>query len=844
MIRKLLQGVRQRIQLLGTGLSVIILFAGIIQYSVSGNAFILALGIGYSLGWILCWFPMRQTTFKPLRQLAAVCRTLATKDTPMIASGLAALAQGNLTTRLSLQSQPVVIPASGDVEQVAEAVNIIITQLQESSKEYNALTSEPCNRLFFLGTDTYQGGRTSGEVMGQATGGVGQILIVTGHVNSPAQNMRRKGFQSLLNEKYLQMQVVEIVESLYSAEKSYAMTKDCLKRYPHLAGIYATDGTSGPGAARAVVEAGLGGRIKIVCYDLMDDTMRYVSQGVITATIADDPFAQGYEPVIHMFNHLVDNWRPDSTRLRLHMDVVTQENYQQFWQPGRGILQSQEMIDRRVKPLKKSPRRIRIGVVCVESSDYHRPIKQGTLSATEVLRGYNATAEWIVPVLSKGTGYVDFSAKAFGPAIEELVTQQYDGIITIAEDYKLVPYINRAVAAGIPVATFIIEPSSLRGLMDNLAKRAHALIKVSHELGRTAQHTGEATRQIAETIQNMATAVSNEATSVSKANSSVQSIALSINNISKGTQNQSLAAMSVSTISNQIASAIKTAVHSAQEVASAVTQSVSTAQRGTESVRQTLQQIRNIDHAVGISAQTILDMNTYSQQIGDIVVTIDDIAAQTNLLALNASIEAARAGEHGRGFAVVADEVRKLAEKSTAATKEIATIIHTVQNNITNAADSMDLATKRVHEGAQLATHSGEALDQLLRAATDMQKQTEAMVSANDSVNGVMASLTRAIEQVSDVIKRNIEATNEVMNNVQQALNLFENVAAISEENAASTQEVSASTDEVAAQAAEVDKSAHTLSIIAKELEGATATFKLNQEVHEEVKIKELELVA
>jgi methyl-accepting chemotaxis protein len=363
--------------------------------------------------------------------------------------------------------------------------------------------------------------------------------------------------------------------------------------------------------------------------------------------------------------------------------------------------------------------------------------------------------------------------------------------------------------------------------MTTLAHRAQKLMVVSSGLATSAQSSGAATRQIAENISQMAQAATSEAEAMNRANASIEHITESVDAIATGAREQAEAAESLSQAAIHIADAVQLAGSSSESVVAATIQARATAESGSEAVRQTLAQMKSIESAVDSSAATIEETNSRAQQIGEIVDTIEDIAAQTNLLALNAAIEAARAGDQGRGFAVVASEIRKLAEKSAAATKEISAIIATVQATARRAAEAMDVAMQKVHDGSSMAQHSGEALDELLESAVTTQRQTSEMADANRTVANVMDDLTAAIERVSVVVRANMERSEMASASIRETLDIVETVAAISEENAASAERVAASTGMVSQQAQEVNEAASDLTDIARELEGSTAHFKL-----------------
>ena len=787
----------------------------------AGSSFFIVAG-GIAVGWALTWAMYLFTVSRPLARLAQATEALAATDAGALSDVLAAVAEGDLTRRLELRVKPAVVSGTSEVNRLGAGVSEIIARLGESASSLNSTTDEVCQRLFYVGPDGYQQGQTCGEAMGGAIG-QGQVLVVTSDFKHTGLELRRKGFEGILHERYPGVEIVQAIQSPYDPNEMRAATAAMLKKYPRLAGVYVT--VAGAGAAWAVADAGLAGKVKIISHDLTKEAMPYVVKGVISAALNQDPYAQGHDPVIHLFNHLAAGWQPSESRMVTAMDLVTASNYGQFWQSGKGMIESPAMAGRRPRPIKASARRLRIAVLGMEDSAFWEDVRTGTLAAAEEMRPFNAHVEWIVPEASG-----NFDLGVWSKAIERLTEQGWDAIATPVIDTGLVASINRAVAAGVSVATLNSEQSSLRGLMATLTHRAQKLMSVSSDLAASAQSSGTATRQIAENIAQMAQGATTEAAAMSRANASIEHISESVDAIAFGAREQAEAAESLSSAATHIAQAVSVAGSRSESVVTATIQARVTAESGSEAVRQTLAQMRSIESAVDTSAATIRETNDRAQQIGEIVGTIEDIAAQTNLLALNAAIEAARAGEQGRGFAVVASEIRKLAEKSAVATKEIGAIITTVQATARRAAEAMDVAMQKVHEGSSMAQHSGKALDELLESAGVTQRQTGEMADANQTVANVMDDLTAAIERVSAVIRANMERSEMASASIRETLDIVESVAAISQENAASTAQVAASTGMVSQQAEGVNEAATKLTGIAHELEGSTARFKLERD--------------
>jgi methyl-accepting chemotaxis protein len=295
-----------------------------------------------------------------------------------------------------------------------------------------------------------------------------------------------------------------------------------------------------------------------------------------------------------------------------------------------------------------------------------------------------------------------------------------------------------------------VTPDTLGVLADSFNYMIEELAKVVGRVQATAMQVTNATRTILDRSDELAQASSTQVQQISQTTEAVEALAIFIQNVARNAQLS--------------AEAAQDALHNADA--------------GQQAVRQSIDGMLVIRENVQETSKKIKRLGERSNEIGEIVRIIEDIADQTNLLALNAAIQSAMAGEHGRGFAVVADEIRLLAERSTESTKRIATLVKSIQGDTFEAVVAMEDSTQEVVKGSQLADEAGRALNSIYTAVERQAQMIETIAHAANEQAQVSENVAVAMGQISEITRQTNAGTQEAAMSVSYLAELADQLRA------------------------------------------------------------------
>ncbi len=325
-----------------------------------------------------------------------------------------------------------------------------------------------------------------------------------------------------------------------------------------------------------------------------------------------------------------------------------------------------------------------------------------------------------------------------------------------------------------------VESDRARQIQEENERNQMAILRLLDELGDLAEGdltvnatvSEDFTGAIADSVnfaidqlRQLVQAINTTAVRVSQSSEQTQMTAVEL---AEASEHQAQEIAGVSAAINEMAVSIDQVSSNASESAVVAQRSVAIAHNGAEVVQRSIEGMNTIREQIQETSKRIKRLGESSQEIGDIIGLINDIADQTNVLALNAAIQASMAGEAGRGFAVVADEVQRLAERSTNATKQIESLVKTIQADTNEAVMSMESTTTEVVRGAGLAKDAGEALEEVQKVSNTLADLIQNISNAAQQQASSAGHISKTMNVIQDITSQTSSGTLATARSVGQ----------------------------------------------------------------------------
>lgn len=319
-------------------------------------------------------------------------------------------------------------------------------------------------------------------------------------------------------------------------------------------------------------------------------------------------------------------------------------------------------------------------------------------------------------------------------------------------DLNIIVDTNSKDEIGVLSNAFQDMVSELKHIISEINHTTATMSKTTLELSGNVKTTSDSTSQISQSMNEAAAGVNKQSEEVNR-------ISEMMNNTTNLLNNGKV----------QIDKTVHNAYISAQAAA-----------EGQGAMQQATVQLHELVKTVHSATEVVQSLAKRSDEVGEIITVISDVANQTNLLALNAAIEAARAGENGKGFAVVASEVRKLSEQTQSASNKIIELIGYIQTETTETVHTMEFNLEAVKKQEGLIDKGEKALHLIVEKVEQTGLDTKEIQTIFTSIQEDSKNVLSAIEQVSGVIEENSAVTEEVASSsngqAQAVAQIVENV--------------------------------------------------------------------
>jgi methyl-accepting chemotaxis protein len=318
---------------------------------------------------------------------------------------------------------------------------------------------------------------------------------------------------------------------------------------------------------------------------------------------------------------------------------------------------------------------------------------------------------------------------------------------------------HRRDEVGVLAHTFSKMTQSLAAMAGVARKIADGDLRVKINPQSENDLLGNAFATMVQNLQGLTVQITE---SVNVLGSSASEISTSTTQLAANASETATAVTETTTTVEEVRQTAQVASQKAKSVSESAQKAAQISQSGKKSADESVDGMQRIRREMESIADSMVRLSEQTQAIGQIIATVEDLAAQSNLLAVNASIEAAKAGEQGKGFAVVAQEVRGLAEQSKHATNQVRTILSDIQKATGAAVMATEQGSKAVEAGVKQSGQAGQSIQTLANSVSEA-AQAAALIAASSQQQLVgVDQVASAMESIKQASTQNVASARQL----------------------------------------------------------------------------------